>query len=57
MPREVLIDDNEAKEQVLSSSPKQEGMQEQAAKLEENRERERETGWDWFLRTGLLCYA
>ena len=45
MPREVLIDDSEAKEQVLPVSPKQEGVQEQAWNLEENRAwgRERET--------------
>jgi hypothetical protein len=46
MPREVLIDYSEAKEQVLPASPKQERVQEQAGNLEEDRswgrERERE---------------
>jgi hypothetical protein len=36
MSREVLIDDSEAKEQVLPVSPTQEGVQEQAGNLEEN---------------------
>jgi len=48
MPREVLIDDGEAKEQILPTSPKQEGVQEQAGNLEENSQivgqRERERG-------------